>query len=269
MADSSQIISFVYPLASGSNTYVVDFPSTFENPPLVTASLQNTHVAEIVPYIISEITETGFTVIFASDLTADGYSLNVSAQVLGTHSTDNVEPFIAGRENGSLLGVLATRIYDEEIGIYTSGAERTNEIGLITHWLEGHLGELNNLIFTSFSGYNPDGFNLEEQGILREMYLGEYNRKAHRRVLMRIDGSNDSTGTDFEVIKEGDSMIQKASTSNKNVTAKTYRDAYLDCQEKIKNMVYSYNLYGAKPNQVSGGDVPASGRNPSLDGYYN
>ena len=48
-----------------------------------------------------------------------------------------------------------------------------------------------------------------------------------------------------------------------------YRDAYLDSQERVKDLVYAYNLYGAKPNQVAGDDAPASGQNPSLDGYYN
>lgn len=158
---------------------------------------------------------------------------------------------------------LAQRIYDEEIGFETGDA-RTTEISLIGDWLEGHLGELNALIFTSFSGYDPQGFNLEEQAILRELYLAEYNRKAHRRVLRGIDGSNGAP--DFQVIKEGDSMIQK---SNKNVTAKSYREAYLDSQQRVKDLVHAYNLYGAKPSQVVGDDAPVSGQNSSIDRYYN
>ena len=87
------------------------------------------------------------------------------------------------------------------------------------------------------------------------MYISEYNRKAHRRVLRGIDGSDGSP--DFQVIKEGDSMIQK---SNKNVTAKSYHDAYLASQARMKELVYAYNLYGAKPNQVFGDDAPATGQ---------
>jgi hypothetical protein len=160
--------------------------------------------------------------------------------------------------------VLATKIYDEEIGFHASGSARTTEIGLIANWLEGHLGELNNLIFTSFSGYSPESFNLEEQSIIRELYLSEYNRKAHRRVLRGIDGSDGSP--DFQVIREGDSMIQK---SNKNVTAKSYREAYLDSQERVKSLVYAYNLYGAKPSQVYGADAPDTTQNTGINGYYN
>ena len=164
--------------------------------------------------------------------------------------------------NGTDLGVLATKIYDEELGFHT-GQERTTEIGLISNWLEGHLGELNTLIFTSFSGYNPQGFNLEEQAILREMYLTEYNRKAHRNVLRGIAGIDGAS--DFQVIREGDSMIQKP---NKNVAAKSIYDAFTASQSKVKDLVYAYNLYGAKPSQVVGRDAPTTGSNPSLDNYY-
>ena len=78
--------------------------------------------------------------------------------------------------NGTDLGILATKIYDEELGFHT-GEERTTEIGLISNWLEGHLGELNTLIFTSFSGYNPENFNLEEQAILRDIIYQNITEK--------------------------------------------------------------------------------------------
>ena len=162
------------------------------------------------------------------------------------------------------LGQLAVDIYDQELGFESHGESRITEIGLISGWLEGHLGELNTLIYTQFSGNNPEALNLEEQAILKEMYIAEYNRKAHRRVLRGIDGSDGNA--DFQVIREGDSMIQK---SNKNVTAKSYQEAYISSQNKLKDLVYAYNLYGARPNQVSGGDAPASGQSPSVDAYYN
>jgi len=264
MAGDPEIVSFVESLPSGSTSHFVDFPQDFGVPPLATTSLQNNEISEIVPYILSNVSTSGFYINFGSPLSNDDYDLNVSAQVVGSHSIgDAADSFVPGQYNGTQLGVLATKIYDEEIGFHTSGSARTTEIGLIANWLEGHLGELNNLIFTSFSGYNPEGFNLEEQSIIRELYLSEYNRKSHRRVLRGIDGSDGSP--DFQVIREGDSMIQK---SNKNVTAKSYREAYLDSQARVKDLVYAYNLYGAKPSQVYGADAPSTGQNPSLDGYY-
>lgn len=265
MAGDPEIVSFVESLPSGSTSYFVDFPQDFGVPPLVTTSLQNDTTSEIVPYILSNVSTSGFYINFGSPLSNDDYDLNVSAQVIGSHSIgDAADSFVPGQYNGTQLGVLATKIYDEEIGFHTSGSARTTEIGLIANWLEGHLGELNNLIYTSFSGYNPEGFNLEEQSIIRELYLSEYNRKAHRRVLRGIDGSDGSP--DFQVIREGDSMIQK---SNKNVTAKSYREAYLDSQARVKELVYAYNLYGAKPSQVYGADAPDTTQNTGINGYYN
>ena len=61
-------------------------------------------------------------------------------------------------------------------------------------------------------------------------------------------------------------MIQR---SNKNVTAKSYREAYQKSQERIKELVYAYNLYIAKPNQVVGKDSPNQDNSSSLDNYYN
>ena len=40
------------------------------------------------------------------------------------------------------------KIYDQELGLEEHGDSRNSEIGLISGWFEGHLGELNNLIFT-------------------------------------------------------------------------------------------------------------------------
>lgn len=149
------------------------------------------------------------------------------------------------------LGKLAVRVYDQEIGFHAHGESRNREVALVSGWLEGHLGELNTLIFSSFSGDNPKDLMLEEQSILREMYVSEYNRKAQRNVLRGIDGS--TSENDFQVIKEGDSMIQR---SNRNATAKNYHDAYLASQERLKDLVFAYNLYSAKPKQVAGKDAP-------------
>ena len=170
---------------------------------------------------------------------------------------------VSGQYSDTTVGRFAAKVYDEEIGLYLSGDARDVEISLITNWVEGHFGELNNLIFTSLSGYDPVHFNLEEQSIMRELYLSEYNRKSERQVLRGIDGSDGQN--EFQVIREGDSMIQK---SNKNVTARNYHAAYLASQERVKDLIYSYNLYGAKPNQVAGKDAPESGNNSELDGYY-
>ena len=163
----------------------------------------------------------------------------------------------------STIGDLASTIYDNEIG-YETGSSRASEVSLVSGWLLGHLGELNNYIYTCFSGENPTNLGLEEQAIITEMYLSNYNRKAHRTVLRGIDGTTASA--DWHVIREGDSMIQK---SNKNQTAQSYHSAYKSAEERLGRLVYAYNLYGARPSQVAGTDAPISGSSTTLDGYYN
>lgn len=148
------------------------------------------------------------------------------------------------------IGKLALNLYDQDLGFHDHGAQRDADIGLISGWLEGHLGELNTVIFTSFSGDNPDGLMLEEQTILREMYLSDYNRKAERNALRKIDGDGKTAG--WIMIQEGDSVIKKPNTP----TPKYYHDAYLASEERLKNLIYAYNLYGAKPKQVAGKDSP-------------
>jgi len=161
----------------------------------------------------------------------------------------------------SKIGELAVSIYDNEIGFET-GSARSTQVSLISGWLLSRMGELNTVLYSSFSGDNPSNWNLEEQSIMTQMYLVDYNWKAQRRVLRGIDGSTEDA--DFEVIREGDSMIRK---SNKNATAKAYRDAALDAKDQLSQLIYAYNLYQAKPNQVVGKDAPAS-TGSNLDGYY-
>jgi|GEM_PF-5944228 len=209
--------SFVTSLAPGFDQYRINFPEDFDSPPSVTLSLQS-DLGQIIPYTISGISPSDYYINFGMAIPDSSYSVHTSAQVTGV----------------------------------SNDSSRNIEVSLIANWLEGHIGELNNLIFTSFSGYNPENFNLEEQSILRELYLSEYNRKSHRRVLRGIDGSDGNP--DFQVIREGDSMIQR---SNKNTTAKSYHDAYLASQDRVKDLVFAYNLYSAKPSQVYGKDAPS------------
>ena len=161
------------------------------------------------------------------------------------------------------LGELAVKIYDEEIGFFEQGTSgRLTEVKLVSGWLEGHLGELNNLIFTSFSGSDPESFLLEEQAILREMYVSEYNRKAERAALRRMDGEGDTIN--WASIQEGDSVI-KRQIDGSNPTPKFYHQAYLASQERMKDLIYAYNLYQAMPRQAVGEDSPES---PSTTGIY-
>ena len=123
------------------------------------------------------------------------------------------------------------------------------------------IGELNTLIFTSFSGSGigvtdsikivPENkFGYEESGIFKQLYLKHFYRKKARNVLKGIDSS-----VDFISLREGDSMITR---TNKNEIAKTYRGLAKDAEEELEKQVYAYNYYQAQPRQVAGTDVRVS-----------
>lgn len=155
--------------------------------------------------------------------------------------------------------IIANSIFINEFDSDTDMASLTQ----ISGWFENNLGELNTLLFTSFSGSGKAGastqvftptLGLEESGIYKKLYLKHFYKKKARNVLKGIDNS-----VDFISLREGDSMITR---TNKNEIAKTYRGLAKDAEEELEKAVYAYNFYQAKPRQVVGSDVrvdPATG----------
>ena len=132
-------------------------------------------------------------------------------------------------------------------------------LSLISGWFENNIGELNTLIFTSFSGSGEAGksshvfhptMGLEESGIYKKLYLKHFYQKKARNVLKGIDSS-----VDFVTLREGDSMITR---TNKNEIAKVYRGFAKDATEELEKAVYAYNFYQAAPRQVAGSEVRLS-----------
>jgi hypothetical protein len=132
-------------------------------------------------------------------------------------------------------------------------------LSVISGWFEHNLGELNTLIFTSFSGSGTPAtsthvvkpsMGLEESGIYKKIYLKHFYQKKARNVLKGIDSS-----VDFITLREGDSMITR---TNKNEIAKVYRGFAKDATEELEKSVYAYNYYNAQPRQVVGSDVRVS-----------
>tara|TARA_R100000008_G_scaffold85915_1_gene77148 strand:+ start:2449 stop:2958 length:510 start_codon:yes stop_codon:yes gene_type:complete len=140
----------------------------------------------------------------------------------------------------------------------------------ISGWFENNLGELNTVIFTSFSGSGIDStdqvrivpsgaFGTEESGIFKQLYLKHFYRKKARNILKGIDSS-----ADFITLREGDSVITR---TNKNEIAKTYRGFAKDAGEELEKLVYAYNFYQAKPRQVAGSEVrstPVTGQGDNI-----
>lgn len=155
------------------------------------------------------------------------------------------------------LGEIAIRIYDNEFDDETTQLKRLYRIQGISGWLEGNLGQFNNLCYTSF-GATGNGFLLEEESILSQLYLADYYTKQARKVLnMSVTGS-----TDWTRLSEGDTTIVR---TNKVDLSRVYRNLAKDAAEEIKGLVYAYNSYNAQPVQTAGFDggfVSGSG------GYY-
>jgi hypothetical protein len=142
----------------------------------------------------------------------------------------------------SNIGDLANSIYINEFD--SSGVT----VESISGWIENNIGQLNNTIYTSFSGVSGsvDGLNLEEQSILKEMYLYHYYTKQTRNTIRGI--ANDTNGNILSV-RDGDNAITFV---NKNEVSKVYKNLAQDANAKLMDLVSRYNSYQASPRQVGG-----------------
>ena len=142
----------------------------------------------------------------------------------------------------SNIGDLANSIYVNEFD--STGVT----VEAISGWLENNIGQLNNVLYTSFSGENGNvsGLNLEEQNIYKQMYLYHYYTKQTRNTIRGI--ANDTNGNIISV-RDGDNAITFV---NKNEVSKVYRSLAQDVYDGLQSSITSYNIYNASPKQVGG-----------------
>ena len=142
----------------------------------------------------------------------------------------------------SNIGDLANSIYVNEFD--STGVT----VEAISGWLENNIGQLNNVLYTSFSGENGSvsGLNLEEQNIYKQMYLYHYYTKQTRNTIRGI--ANDTNGNIISV-RDGDNAITFV---NKNEVSKVYRSLAQDAYDGLQSSITSYNIYNASPKQVGG-----------------
>lgn len=141
----------------------------------------------------------------------------------------------------SEIGRLATEIVDDELSFLT-GTDRDVAISRASGWLLNNEGQLNNVIFTSYSGENP-GFKYEESSIYKMIYLNNYYRSKAGAVLKNMDSST----LQWLSLREGDSQVQ---LQNKNEVAKTYTQIAKQTKEDVDKLIWAYNLFQAYPRQV-------------------
>lgn len=150
----------------------------------------------------------------------------------------------------SIIGDLANKIVDYEFDGDTS---ITNAV-IVSGWIESHLGELNTLLNTSYSGSTAD-LDLEAQSIATEMYLNSFYTKQARSAVRGIL-NNTSGGGEILELDDGNSRVKFA---NKNEVSKTYRGLANDAQARLDSLVARYTIHQSQPLQVGGLEIEFSG----------
>lgn len=140
-------------------------------------------------------------------------------------------------------------IVDLANSIYINEFDSTGvTVESISGWLENNIGQLNNVLYTSFSGSNGevDGLNPEEQSIYKEMYLYHYYTKQTRNT---IRGIADDTDGNILSVRDGDNAITFV---NKNEVSKVYKSLAQDAYDSLQSLITNYNSYQSSPRQVGG-----------------
>jgi hypothetical protein len=182
------------------------------------------------------------------------------------------------------FGELANHIWDIEFGDHSTSLERERNVFLISGYLEANVGQLNTLINTSFhlnkeKDLVEPPLGSEEKAIFTQLYLKDYMNKQARNLLRNAASTANSSSTidnyntenvtvtsdgvtDWIELREGDTMIKRAIATTTE-TAKTQASSAKILQQSaaeanllLKELVHSYNMYGAKPLQVAGYDAP-------------
>ena len=134
-------------------------------------------------------------------------------------------------------------------------------IAAISFWLRTNLGQLNNLIDTSYT-LNADtqeletGLTIEQAVIFKKLYFVNYYDIKIRATLG--SASNDSV---VEVSSDG-ARVRKI---NKNELSKTWMSARNLEREELTRLVTSYKITGSSPRQVAGDDTISEKNNTRID----
>lgn len=130
----------------------------------------------------------------------------------------------------------------------------------ISGWFAANVGNLNNLLNTSFSGVDPE-IDEEARAIFQSLYMaGYYERQARRAAAGIISSQN---GENILSVSDGDNKIQFA---NRSEVAKTFRGLATDAASAAEKAADKYCMYGARPQSINGLDTEVTGY--TYAGYY-
>lgn len=172
-------------------------------------------------------------------------------------------------EEVNQIGKLASGLLMYEFD-YISEEQKPFELQLISGSLSGRMGELNILLNQSFAFTGDDGnpfprLQKEESDILELLYIRDYNTKQAQKLLRGVydAGTAESIAdspTPWIELSEGDTTIKRSPNSNGSSAAnritmsKDFKALSQEAREKIEQLVYAYNMYGAEPRQVIADD---------------
>lgn len=154
---------------------------------------------------------------------------------------------------GNFYHSLAKDIFANEFESNTGAIS----LSQISGWLSSHIGGLNTLIHTNFSGDDPL-VDSSAADIFYKQYLKDYNNKAARNALRGVLSSSNG-GDNILSVSDGDNKI---SFVNKREVALSFQNAAKELSTEIDSLAYKYTLHASSPLQVVGIDGFISGYYP-------
>lgn len=153
----------------------------------------------------------------------------------------------------NFYNLLAKDIFSNEFESNTGITTLTQ----ISGWLSSHIGGLNTLINTNFTGNDPL-VDSSAADILYKQYVKDYNNRSARNALRGVLSSS-SNGDNILSVSDGDNKI---SFVNKREVALSFQNAAKDLTTEINDLAYKYTMYAAVPTQVCGIEAGVSGYYP-------
>jgi hypothetical protein len=128
-----------------------------------------------------------------------------------------------------------------------------NTFSQISGWFAANVGNLNNLLNTSFNGPDPDIDN-EAGAIFKNMYMARYYGRLALNASRGI--INSANGENILSVSDGDNKITFA---NRNEVAKTFRGLKTDLELEIDKAAGQYCMFLSQPMTINGIDTMVSG----------
>lgn len=130
----------------------------------------------------------------------------------------------------------------------------------ISGWFAANVGNLNNLLNTSFSGVDPE-VDEEAKSVYQLLYMSAYYERQARNAARGVISSQN--GENILSVSDGDNKIQFA---NRSEVAKTFRGLASDAASAAEKAADKYTMFASRPQSINGLDTEVTGY--TYAGYY-